>query len=262
MKHLLENWEETAERIREAERVLLAFDYDGTLTPIVSRPEDARLGEETRALLGTLSCRPRYRVAVVSGRRLDEVRDLVGLPGLIYAGNHGLELEGGGWRFLHPAGEKARPVLEAAAAELQKGLAGIAGARVEDKGLTISVHLRRVSREDRPRALETVNAAAARRSGELRVTRGKEVIEFRPAVDWGKGEILAWLAEKIGREKPGSPVLTVYTGDDRTDEDAFLAVGESGITIKVGGAGKPSAAAYRLEDCAGVKIFLARLRSL
>lgn len=257
MKHLLENWEETAERIRGAERVLLAFDYDGTLTPIVSRPEDARLGEETRALLGTLSCRPRYRVAVVSGRRLDEVRDLVGLPGLIYAGNHGLELEGGGWRFLHPAGEKARPVLEAAAAELQQGLAGIAGARVEDKGLTISVHLRRIKREDRPRAREAVRAAADRRSGELRVTPGKEVIEFRPPVDWGKGEILIWLEEKIGR-----PVLTVYAGDDRTDEDAFRTLGENGITIKVGNPGEPSAAAYRLEDCAGVKTFLARLLSL
>ncbi len=244
--------------------VLLCFDYDGTLTPIVESPELAVLPDEVRDLLRSLSRHPRYYPAVISGRSLGEVRDLVGLDELIYAGNHGLELEGNSLRFLHPAARTARPVIRMTAESLSRELAEIAGARVEDKGLSLSVHFRQVARKELGRTVRIIRkiTRGSVGRGEIKISSGKKVIEIRPPVDWNKGSIVNWLTRVIGRRHPGETVLTVYTGDDRTDEDAFRAVGRAGITIRVGGAVRRSDARYYLEDVSGVMLFMNRLLEL
>ncbi|MDP8276069.1 MAG: trehalose-phosphatase [Candidatus Euphemobacter frigidus] len=264
MRPLLRNWSPVAARITGAEVILFGFDYDGTLSPIVRRPEWARLSEETFALLKALTSHPRYFPAIISGRSLTEIRDLVGLPGLIYAGNHGLELEGPSLRFLHPDGRSARPILTELLKCLEEELRGIDGVQVEDKGLTISVHFRRVDENNLDRTLriiETITKDPVRR-GQVKVTSGKKVIEIRPPVDWNKGKIITWLQREVSRVAGGKKVLTVYTGDDRTDEDAFRVIGEKGITIRVGRAEDGSNAQYYLNGVEEVRSFISRLVEL
>lgn len=223
-------------------RMLVALDFDGTLSPIVDRPEDARLHEAVVEPLRRLADRADTVTAIVSGRGLDDVRSRVGLDGIYYAGNHGFEVEGPDIDRVHPAAEEARPALEAAAAALAAALVDEAGTEVEDKGATLSVHYRRADAPDAGARVRTAVERHARRPG-LRVTAGKMVFEVRPDVDWDKGRAVALLLEvattKTGDDGaisiPGAPRLpAIFIGDDRTDEDAFAVVRDLGGGIVVG----------------------------
>lgn len=261
MRSLLRNWSLVVERLSQVKTVLICFDYDGTLTPIIDSPELALLPEETRELLRSLSRQPRYSLAVVSGRSLSEVKSFVGLNELIYAGNHGLELAGTHIRFVHPSAQKARPVIKKSAARLRRGLAEIDGVFIEDKGLSLTIHFRQVRPEMLDRTLkivENIIRGPADRN-EIKISSGKKVIEVRPPVDWDKGKIINLIIEKIKKREISDTLLTIYTGDDRTDEDAFRAIEDSGITIHVGGYDKNSVAQYYLEDVSEVVIFMRKL---
>ena len=246
-----------------AGRLLLCLDYDGTLSPIVRDPAAARLAGSTRDILRRLAGSGRITLAVISGRGLEDVRERVGLDGVIYAGNHGLEIRGPDLEYLNPSARRSRPALRAAAERLSRQLTGIDGAEVEDKGLTLSVHYRNCRPPDRERARETVFRAVApdRSRRRLRVGEGKMVIEIRPPTSWNKGNAVNLLrreAAKSGSKK----VRTVYAGDDRTDEDAFRALGKDGITVKIGPPGVETLARYRLSGVGEVKEFLRRLARL
>ncbi|MBB4635315.1 trehalose-phosphatase [Longimicrobium terrae] len=204
---------------RRSGRLVLLLDFDGTLAPIVARPELAAMPERTRTALDRLMAMEGVEVAVVSGRGLADVRDRAAIPGIAYAGNHGMEIEGAGLHRIHPEAAAARPELEEVAALITAALDGIEGAFVEDKGLTLSIHYRQAAdREADVRA--AVHAAADGRPG-LRVTAGKMVLEVRPRVEWDKGRAVLFLLEQM-QPPAGTPIL--YLGDDRTDEDAFRAL--------------------------------------
>lgn len=230
---------ETLARRLADRQAFLCLDYDGTLVPIAARPHQAVFDDSGRRLLSALV--RRMPVAIISGRSHKGLRALVGVPRLIYVGNHGLEISGP--RIRHrprvPAGwrrelERLLGLVEADAPH---------GALVERKGVTASVHYRLVSPAARRRWLPTLRArlrlASAR--GRLHVVYGKAVAELRPPVDWNKGAALRWL-----RARPGMTGRTpVYIGDDATDEDAFQAVRRDGIGVRVGGP-RPSTARFRL----------------
>lgn len=201
----------------ESGRLVLLLDFDGTLAPIVARPELAAIPAKTRRSLQRLLEAEGVQAAIVSGRGLADARALAALPGVAYAGNHGLEIEGVGVSRIHPEAAVARPLLEAAAAEIEPGLGAFPGAFLEDKGLTLSVHYREAREEDEPRVREIVVRAVGNRAG-LRLTEGKKVLEVRPRVEWDKGRAVEFLLDQL-RPPPGAPVL--YLGDDTTDEDAF-----------------------------------------
>ena len=101
MAHLLNVWPSVSARLLREERVLLLFDYDGTLTPIVARPEDALMPPDVRRSLAGLIGHPRYIVGIVSGRSLDDLAALAAVPGIIHAGNHGMEIRGPELEFTH-----------------------------------------------------------------------------------------------------------------------------------------------------------------
>ncbi len=260
MFHLLTDWPRIARRLAAADRILLCLDYDGTLSPIVRDPAAARLAASTRGLLRRLATSGKITLAVISGRGLEDVRGRVGLDGVICAGNHGLEIRGPDLEYLNPSARRARPALRAAAAKLTRDLAGIDGARVEDKGLTLSVHYRNCRPPDRDRARETVFRAVApdRSRGELRVGEGKMVIEIRPPTSWNKGNAVKLLRRSAAKSHSGK-LLTVYAGDDRTDEDAFRVLDDGEITVKVGPPGVRTRARYRLSGVGEVREFLRRL---
>lgn len=223
-------------------RMLLALDYDGTLVPIAPRPEAAALSAATRSVLARLAARPDTDVAVVSGRALEDVRARVGLEGVYYAGNHGLEIEGPGVQRVHADAAAARPRIEACVAELRRALAGVEGVVLEDKGITLSVHYRLVtSAEEAARVRELTRAACGGREG-VRITEGKRVVEVRPDVDWDKGHATRFLVQSLELEAlPRAPV--VFIGDDLTDEDAFRALRGRGDGVLVAAAAPADTAA-------------------
>jgi trehalose 6-phosphate phosphatase len=239
-------------------RPVVFLDYDGTLTPIVDRPEDALLPAETRTVIEELASR--CPVAVVSGRDLADVRALVGVEGIVYAGSHGFDILGSDGRS-QQRGREFRPDLDEAERELRPALEGIAGASVERKAFALTAHYRLVDPSRVPE-VEAAVAAVAGRHPRLRRTGGKKVFELRPAVEWDKGKALLWLLEVLGLDDPAD--LPMYVGDDETDEDAFRAIREDGLGVVVRGEGddRPTDARYALRDPVEARRFLELVASV
>jgi trehalose-phosphatase len=212
------------------------------LTPIVDRPEDAHLDDAVRSTLQRLS--GSAFTAVISGRDLDDLCSRVGLPGLGYAGSHGIDIAlPDGSRFAPPAAVGCRAALELAAAELRAALDGLPGALVEHKRYAVTAHDRLVEPHDRGRVEAAVDRVLDTSQG-LRKRTGKHVFELIPDIDWDKGTAVQWLLERL----PMRPerIVPIYVGDDTTDEDAFRRLPRHGIGIVVMEERRPTAARYRL----------------
>jgi len=240
-------------------RPAVFLDYDGTLTPIVPRPEDARISEEMRVTVTDLAAR--CPVAVVSGRDLADVRKLAGIEGIVYAGSHGFDITGpAGKKMAFQQGSEYLPALDRAARALENRLAGIAGAQIERKRFAIAVHFRRVAEERRGEVEQAVDGVLAGSEG-LRKTGGKMIYELRPDIDWDKGRALEWLLEALDLDR--REVVPLYIGDDLTDEDALRAIAKRGIGILVRDQEQRRTwARYGLEDPGEVRLFLQRLAEL
>jgi trehalose 6-phosphate phosphatase len=252
-RHLFDALPEVHRRIARAPHLLLGLDFDGTLAPIVPEPADAALSAETVLLLRELMDRDRTTVAILSGRSLGDVRQRVGLPGLIYAGNHGLEIAGPGFDFVEPDAATRQEALGAITRELAARLVPMAA--VEDKGLTASIHVRQTPTAFQSRVRHIVEATLAEHHELFHMTAGNMVYEIRPRVDWHKGAALRWIRQRIGVRY----TAVVFLGDDLTDEDAFAALpGE--ITVRIGSAAA-TLANYHLANPDEVAVFLSRLTS-
>jgi trehalose-phosphatase len=234
-------------------RLVIFLDYDGTLTPIVSRPDQAVLMDSVRAILSKLAAK--MPVAILSGRELKDVRKRVAIDGIVYAGSHGFDIAGP--RGLHrQEATEFLAVLDAAEKELREKLAGIAGALIERKRFSIAAHYRNINESDFPK-MERVFSEIAAQHRELRRIDGKKVYELLPNIDWDKGKAVLWLLEHLGLERPNA--RPIYIGDDRTDEDAFRALEQRGIGILVSEEPRPSAASYSLANPSEVERFLGKL---
>ena len=199
------------------EETALLFDVDGTLAPITTRPAYAAVPGPARELLAALARRYAL-VGCVSGRQATEARRIAGVEGIVYVGNHGLEVLAPG------ASEPALdPGLGARAEAAARFVAGLDPARladaalaVEDKGPIQALHWRAAA--DQERAEEAARAIAAEAPAEVRPHWGRKVLELRPAVDVNKGTA-------VRRLLAGARVRrALYVGDDRTDLDAFRAL--------------------------------------
>jgi trehalose 6-phosphate phosphatase len=214
-------WQTLLEPLRaEPARTAILTDFDGTLAPIVEHTEDASLPDGARELLVRLT--ERYAlVGAISGRRTADVRALIGLDTIAYAGNHGLELMMPGDREVSPDPSLAGREGDAAefVATVEAGRLDEAGLRVEDKGPIQAIHWRGVADEAAAEAAARVIAVDAGRAG-LEPRWGRKVLELRPVGGGGKDAAVASLlaGEVLDR--------AVYAGDDRTDVDAFRRLGE------------------------------------
>jgi trehalose 6-phosphate phosphatase len=202
-----------AAQVLNARPSALVSDLDGTLSPIVPTPQEASVLPGCRRALERIRDRLDL-VAVVSGRPGSEAKRLLGMEGVVYLGNHGLDrwigLErqagqaGRGWGSLQPALE-----------ELREALAGQEGLRFEDKGATISIHYRSTRDPEAARSRVLAAAAQAAVRHDLAVGEGKRVVELRPSYWAGKGAGLEELAHACGLRG------LVYLGDDCPDLHAF-----------------------------------------
>jgi trehalose 6-phosphate phosphatase len=203
--------DELLDRLRnEPERAAIVLDVDGVLAPIVDRPEDSRVPDETREELRRLAGRYAL-VACVSGRTGDDARRIVGLDELVYVGEHGLELdpEAPAWR------------------DRVRAFADTVAWPVEDKGLTLSFHYR--TAEDRDAAESYLLEAAERARNDGLVPRfGRMVLEVRPPLETNKGTAVRSLLAGRGLQR------ALYAGDDATDLDAFRALDELEWGVRVG----------------------------
>ncbi len=262
MVPLWQEWRHILSRIEGARHLLLLSDYDGTLTPIASRPELAVIPPPIKELLSRLAAWEGGTGAVVSGRALEDVRALIGIEGLYYAGNHGLQIAGPGFSWVHPEAGATKPLLEDLAQELSARLGEVRGVIVENKGLTLTVHYRMVAPEVAGRVGAVFEAAVEpmRAQGKLRVTRGKMVYEVRPPVDWDKGKAVDYLVTKVQEVQGTRVVLPFFLGDDVTDEAGFRAVRErEGVSIFVSGGDHESGASYSVDSVGEVQKFLGLL---
>lgn len=250
---LMEHLPEIASALHAAPHILLFLDFDGTLAPIVQDPGKAQMPDGTREALRRFASDPRISLAIISGRALDDLRTRVGLENLIYAGNHGLEIGGPGMEFLEPVAAGRLKALGELARHLRTRLNDIPGIEVENKVLSASIHFRRASQSDLAEIRRAVDDAVQFDDNPFQVSEGRKVLEIRPRVSWDKGSAVRWILE--ASNQPGA--LSLYLGDDATDEDAFLALPE-GITISIGKP-KETAAQYFLERQDLVPEFLAWL---
>ncbi|MDQ2768588.1 MAG: trehalose-phosphatase [Gemmatimonadota bacterium] len=237
--------------------LVIMLDVDGTLAPIVSRPEDAAVAPATRAVLDRLIAMPDVQVILVSGRAASDAHGIVGVKGVWTVGNHGFEV-------VTPAGEletdpdlaDQSAAITQAARELEPIVAAVTGAKLENKRWTLSVHYRLVARDAVPPLREEVERVAL--GLRLRMTDGKEIVEVRPVAHVDKGTAVVMLGERLHAFDDGAS--TVFAGDDRTDEDAFRALrarSSRAVTIRVDESGEDETAAeIRLRDPAAVHEFL------
>ncbi len=236
------------------DRALALFlDYDGTLAPIVDRPEQAAIPPETADALRRCADRDDTEVTLVSGRGIDDLMARTGVDGISYAGNHGLEIRGPGLPdFLHPDVQH----FEAQAKELAKALRAlrVRGAFVEAKGASLTFHYRGVS-EARwpdviPRAERCILEAGFQPRAALRA------VEARPPIGWDKGHAVLHVLRTRHGPSWSQRLGVIYAGDDSTDEDAFGALRGLGVTFRVGGAQVSTRATRRLPNPAAIHTLL------
>ena len=223
-------------RRTEGRSLAVFLDYDGTLTPVVPRPEDARISPEMHRTLVDLS--ERVPVAIVSGRDLQDVIAMVGGGPFWFSGSHGFDvLSPDGDRIEVDLGAASRPVLDTASTALEGAIGHISGAWVERKRFATAVHYR-ATPEEMVDELAGIVGAEVSRHEELRLAGGKKIFELRPAVDWHKGRAITWLMDAMGLEED---VVAVFVGDDLTDEDGFVELRNSGVGVVVADPGDPDA---------------------
>jgi trehalose 6-phosphate phosphatase len=242
--HLFEDLAQLTSRLRSATRLALLLDLDGTLVPLKSRPAEVILDSPTRQLLAQLAGHPRVGLWIISGRRLADLKRIVGLKEVECLGLHGWE--DGIHRDL-PAStvyltRRARKIFESA-------LAGLPGVWIEHKGPVFVVHYRGAPAEIVHSARKIIQELMKRFQAELRLMPGKKILEILPKKFPRKGDAAA----AIAAQQPAGSIV-IYIGDDVTDESAFRALPDA-ITVRVGRPAR-TAAQFRLRNPSEVLQFL------
>jgi len=237
-------------RLAQAEYLWLFLDYDGTLADFAPTPEHVYPDPELIGLIARLVEHPRFRVAVVSGRRLRHVRELVPVPGVLLAGTYGIELQTPeGERLDRLSYDHVRPPLEALKPRWAALITGRQGFFLEDKGWTLAFHARFAdeteARQVLAQARRLAGAAIDRAEPEcFRLLGGHKFLEIGPRLA-NKGLTVAYLLDHY----PWPEALPVYLGDDDKDEEAFGVIqARGGIAVVVAPQPRKTGADLRLES--------------
>ncbi len=215
LPNALERESELAARL--AGRLPAVFlDYDGTLTPIVDRPDDALISDRMRDAVRRVAAR--FPVGVVSGRDRRVVQQLMGVDDLIVAGSHGFDIwSPSGGAIQRQEGTEFKALLEEVRERLQRELGSIQGALVEPKSNSVAAHCRLVPEAERHRVGEVVEAVLREHPDELKLTPGKMVYEIQPKIDWDKGKAVLHLLHALGwTEMTSSPSTWATTSPTKT----------------------------------------------
>lgn len=228
-------------------RPLLAFDFDGTLAPIVDEPDAARVPPELTACLAALEAR--VPVAIISGRSVADVRARLEFEPRWVIGSHGAEDP----LSARPATQAA---LDAARSRLRVHDAALRRARVsvEDKGYSIALHYRQAT--DAKEAMAAIDATLEPLGDDVARFGGKAVVNLTGPAAPDKADALALLMARAGTS------TALFAGDDVNDEPAFARLAAPSIALRVGGDEAGSRAMYRLDDHEALLAALLRLSTL
>ena len=257
-RYLFSNWESIKKTIGNR-FIYLFLDYDGTLSPLSQVPGKAIMSERVKEVLSKLSNMSNCKIAIVSGRAVNDISKRVGLKKIVYVGNHGFEIRGPKINFKSPISRRFRNILEEIISKLKKNLLSFKGVLIEDKGFSITVHYRLADKKDIA-AIESEFYASLflyEFRNNVQIKAGKMALEVRPPIPWNKGLVVLWLLGRrlfAMRDKKEN-VIPIYVGDDITDEDAFESLIDKGITIFVGSP-KNTKARFYLKDTGEVTKFL------
>ena len=217
------------------------FDFDGTIADIVNHYNNVCFTSATRADLQALN--QEYFISILSGRSLDDIQNIISLPNLTYAGNHGLEIQftpNSSWE--HPNVPKHQ--LKEIKDELNALLNKTQGVEIEDKNLSLAVHFREAKFENVDWIKHTT-VKIVKSHQKLQAFAGKKVINIFPSIHWDKGKALT----KIIQYHKLNGCMPIYFGDDSNDEAAFAVVNaQQGISVHVGGTGIKTIANYYIEN--------------
>ena len=246
-QYLFDCWGAVSARIHAVKMIRLFLDFDGTLTTICPMPGDVRLSDAARRSLRRLSRHPRVRVTIVSGRRISLLRKLVRLPGIRLLGLYGFESDE---KIALPlAVPRELPRLRAVLRPLPAELPGI---RLEDKGISVAIHFRGALADTQLRAKDRIREIVRKFQPGFHIIKTHSAWEIAPRQVEDKGAALR--KELKGLRKSS---LTIFVGDDLTDEPAF-AVLPRGITVHVGRTSRTKAR-FWLRDPEEVAMFLGRI---
>jgi len=215
------------DHLSEVEKLLkirpfgLVTDVDGTISWIAPTPDEAVVSPMCRRYLTALIDKIDL-VSVISGRSLNEVMGMVGIEGLVYVGNHGLQMWSRGVPEMWPGSEQYIDTITTAVNAI-KSMANTEGLFIENKGLTASIHYRNSPNTEAARSMILAAAESLTKAYNLQVTEGRMVVEMRPNIDVNKGTALKSLIHKYSLSG------VIYLGDDVTDVDAFEALHDSGV---------------------------------
>ena len=254
---LKEELERLATAYRTGSTLALLFDYDGTLAPLVTHPALAQCPASTLQLLADLAELPRVHVGIISGRALADLKSMVTLPRLTYAGTSGLELEARGVVCIPPEAHRYHPHVQRAATSLAPLVARYQGAWIEDKPLAFTVHYRNVNRDDTPQLRQCLSNVLARFDDVLTTVDGSMALEVLPAIGWSKGQALRQIVAALP-----APALPLYAGNDANDAEALEVAAElGGVSIGIGPLA-PGVARYRMSDFESLVDWLSSLHAL
>ena len=239
-------------RLRGARTLALFLDYDGTLTPIAPTRESALPGTTVLKMLRALVALAGVRVAIVTGRSLSHLPRSIRASGADLAVDHGVRIVSGHATWIHPGLDELKPVIREVYVAAEARLGEIPGIRIEQKRWSVDIHYRQVHARHVARIRTTMADVMRPYAGSLKLTRGKKVLEARPAITWSKGHAILKLLARPEYEG----ALPIFIGDDRTDEDGFRALRGRGITIHVGRS-RRTAARYAVRSVPDVLAFLA-----
>ncbi|MEW6087589.1 MAG: trehalose-phosphatase [bacterium] len=233
------------------------FDFDGTLAPIAGTPDKAFIPKITKELLGKLSRAPGCKIVVISGRKIKDLKNKIKVKGIVYSGNHGFEISGGGLKRKIPLSRKYKKVLGKIRNDVERNLSKIKGILLEDKKYSLSIHYRLVNKKHIPLVKNIISdiASGYQVKNEIKLRCGKKVFEIVPPIEWDKGKAVSWILKKQGYFLKNKTILPFYFGDDNTDEDAFDALKDKGITVFIGDPGF-SKAEYYLKNTVEVRKIL------
>lgn len=254
--------EEIGREIAGGQKVWLFLDYDGTLAEFAPTPDTILPDEDLIALLKRLAAYPSaLRVAILSGRRFSHIRALLPVPGVLLAGNYGIEFQTWeGERVRLVDFERERPFLDQVKTEWAKIIEHLPGFYLEDKGYSLALHALQAPEKSAREILTEANKIACQvlERGSLRILGGHKFLEIAPTIS-DKGQSLSTLLKRFSWQ--GARIL--YFGDDDKDEEAFKVVlRHDGIPFVVSRQPKQTLARYRFESPAEARAWLNTLADI
>ncbi len=209
----------------------LLLDYDGTLAPIMPKPELAVIPPETKKVLERLANNPDVFVTIISGRSVTDVKNMVGIEGITYAGTHGLEiLHSDGTKFMHPMPEDQEDKVQKLLKQLQEEVCRDGG-WVENKGFLLTYHYREVNEELRKELVPRAKAIIGNHGFKLGLAHC--ALECKPQVSWDKGRASIYILRTAFGVDWSERIRIIFAGDDVTDEDAISALKGMAYTFRI-----------------------------